>query len=113
MYISINQALNFWDELIQCYYGVNGYGGNVCEIYISSMMEHSSLYANNPTGAMSESERRHACEAMADLVSRFEDRYSDATVTLHEGPINLLRTTDYDHRVHFCVTRTDGQNQQG
>lgn len=45
--ITINQALNFWNQLVKCYYN-NSYGGDSTEIYTYTMMPHSPFYANNP-----------------------------------------------------------------
>ena len=31
--ITINQAINFWNQLVKCYYNNNPYGGDSTEIY--------------------------------------------------------------------------------
>lgn len=115
MYITPNQAVKFWDELVRCLHNENGYGGNVCEIYVSTMMEHNSLYANNPVSVLCESERRNACRAMADLIEKFEQYYPDHKVRLldevEDGDWKTLRTEAYSHRLHFSVMR-DGADHE-
>jgi hypothetical protein len=78
--LSINQALTFWDRLTRCYHRVDHYGGSVAEIYISSMMEHSSIFANNPNSTFCKDEVEGAKKAMRSLISKFEKTYPDARV---------------------------------
>jgi hypothetical protein len=34
IYLGQNQLLDLWWELVSAYHGKNGFGGNVCELYI-------------------------------------------------------------------------------
>ncbi len=50
MYISIEQALDVYDELVEAKNGTNGFGGNVAEIYVFRLMPYSPLYSMHIEG---------------------------------------------------------------
>jgi hypothetical protein len=86
MNISINQVLNFWDQLVACFYGVSTFDGTRCEIYLYTMMEHSPTFANNPDSKFCEDGVREAKDAMFKLIARFEERYECTVLEDGEKP---------------------------
>ena len=103
MNITINQALNFWDQLVTAYMKCNTYGGDVAEIYLYSMMEHGPTFAHNPDSTLVVEEVESAKATILALVKRFEKEY-DCLVTQEDGePLTLPGTW----RWHFQVTRNE------
>ena len=102
--ISINQALNFWDQLVRCYYGENTYGGYGCEIYQYTMMEHSPTFARNPDSKFCEDEVKEAKASMLQMIERFEKRY--LCTILEDGETPTLEGT---WRYHLSVKRMEEQ----
>lgn len=109
MYISINQALNFWDQLVTAYLNENTYGGDVAEIYLYSMMEHRPTFAANPESKFCKDEVGRAKQAMRDLIKRFESTY--LVKVMEALPIDSDEeefgevTLDGTHRYHLKVVR--------
>jgi hypothetical protein len=103
MHLTINQALNFWDELVTAYMGCNTYGGDVAEIYLYTMMEHTPTFAHNPQSTLMDDEVRRAKLAMLDLIQRFQKKY-DCLVTMDNGDPVILEGR---HRYHLQVTRNE------
>jgi hypothetical protein len=102
MHLSINQALNFWDQLVKAYHNQNSFGGDTAEVYTFTMMEHSPFYANNPNGDFAAQDIAKATKAMYDLIVRFQDTYK-CSVTCEELPdIAQLPTSSFP-RYHFIV----------
>lgn len=79
MHITINQALNFWDNLVACYFkhpvGYKSVGTDTFEVYPTQMMEHLSLYESHPEFELSKDKSRVATSAMYDLILRFQKHY--------------------------------------
>lgn len=107
MFISPNQAIDLWDELVDCYYDSNGYGGTVAEIYIHTMMEHSNTYAHNPQSTMCEDESRNACQALYAICKKFESRYKCAVVFEGGEPLEILKTEPLSWRIHLKVVKEE------
>lgn len=92
MDITINQALNFWNQLVTAYMKCNTYGGDVAEIYLYSMMEHSSTFTHNPDSPFIAEEVASAKATILMLAKRFEKEY-DCSVTQEDGePLTLPGT---------------------
>lgn len=98
------QAMMLWDELARAYHGMNSYGGDVAELYISRCMEHSSIFANNPDSALVKDDLREAGKNIIAVVELFQQRYS-CLVTMEEGPLEDLASGEYTWRVHLKVTK--------
>lgn len=122
MFITINQAIAFWDQLVACYYKTNGFGSDIAEVYtytmgfgsdtaevyIYTMMEHSPLFANNPSAPMAEAECLKACRAMLELCQKFARDY-DCTVVFADGtPIEDLGSVAFNYRIRLKVIRAEG-----
>lgn len=98
MNISINQALNFWNQLVRCYFKVSRYDRDTCEIYLYTMMEHYPTFANNPDSIFVKEEVEGAKEAMRSLIRRFETEY-ECRVIEEDGTLTLEGT----YRFHLQV----------
>jgi hypothetical protein len=107
MYVTINQAVNFWHELVGCYYSDNGFGGDTAEIYIHTMMEHSNSYAQKMEGNSSEEARRNACQAMYNLCKKFEALYNCKVEFADGASIEVLNQQPLSWRIHLKVVRGD------
>lgn len=104
-----HQALCLYDELVQCYHGTNGYSGNTAEVYVYTMMEHSSLYTLHPEHSALTTEIVSALEDVYRIVQWFQERYT-CEITLDDGvPIKrLLNNIPYTtHRLHLTIERED------
>lgn len=71
MYISISQALNFWDNLVRAYYV-----SDETEVYIYTMMPSSPLFNTIPESPLLDSDVLNALNAIRDLCTRFQDTYN-------------------------------------
>lgn len=106
MNISMNQAINLWDELHSALQGKNGYGGDTAEVYLYSMMEHSPSYARGHAAMFASSSIEHAGHEIYALVNRFEGKHS-CFVTMEEGELAELIHPDFPyHRIHLKVRRS-------
>jgi hypothetical protein len=95
VYLTVNQALNFWDQLVGCYYNCNTYGGDVCEIYLYTMMEHKPTFAHSPNSVFVEDEVVVAKRNILDLIKRFQNAY-DCLVTMENGMIDLAMLPPFE-----------------
>jgi len=86
MYMSINQAVNTFDELVRCYYECNTFGSHTAEVYMFRTLEHCPALANNPDSEMFSEERERAKQNLRDIIAMFESRYPDAKVHEVIGP---------------------------
>ena len=99
MQITINQALNFWDSLVVCYFkhpvGYKSVGTDTVEIYPTQMMEHSPIFESHPEFEFSKEAVRRATSAMYDLILRFQKHYHckvecEELVDLSELPTSTM-----------------------
>ncbi len=113
MGLATDQALDFWDQLVRSYHGINVYGGCVCEIFMDDMMSLGAREHKQSPEALMECD--NLCHILADIVTKFERCY-DAAVSLNEGELDTLAqallASEFPFRLHFTV-RPNGANQQG
>lgn len=98
------QIINVWAQLTNCLLGTNKYGGDVAEIYLTSLMQHSAFVAHNPQGSFARDDFRAANRALYDICMLFAERHN-AKVEFEDGtPLRELKAPiPYTHRVHIRV----------
>lgn len=104
--VSTSQVVDLWEQLMQCLYDDNKYGGRVAEIYIYTMMPHSPAVCMNPTSTWAKEEYFEACQRLHALCVAFAERFE--VVVQFEGgeSIDYLIADPLDpftHRVHLEV----------
>lgn len=111
----MEQALGIWSELESAYYGKNGFGGDVAELYLYRFMSYCPSVAHTPgsprdlieeTGIIADMAREaydKANEALHDILLHFaETRTAKILVDDQElGP--WLKKARLQHRVHVKV----------
>ena len=118
MECTIRQAVGIWDELVDAYYGRNGYGGQTAEIYSYRLEQYSpgvhkfsddkipSMYLNDAKRIAIE-----AAQSLIDIIKLFLEKYnSDITVENMTIPIweNKIKQGKFlSHRYHVTVLRKD------
>lgn len=106
--LSLVQAIGIWSDLLEAYYGVNGYGGNVAEIYAYRLQEynptaHSEVFTNLREEAASELAVASA-RRLQGLIGLFCERYDDARISI-DGTTWRHWHSPLAHRCHVKVTR--------
>lgn len=114
MYISIEQALDVYDELVDAKNRVNGFGGNVAEIYVFRLMPNSPVYSMSNEGKVWDEDNRlmekKSAEDFHTLCMIFSKRHE---VDIKINDVNLnewiakIRTDEFRfyHRVHVEVIK--------
>lgn len=75
------QIIAIWDDLTRAYYGKNGYGGSVAQIYLHTCMAHSPAAARFPgltEGFFYEAaiaDYAVANQALYDVITMFQARW--------------------------------------
>lgn len=97
--VSPLQAIEVWEELMQCLYGDNRYGSTVAEIYLFRVMPLSPyVTAGRPARDMPDSwfgkqfqteAYAEANKALFELCKLFEKRH-DVKLALFDGPMKEL-----------------------
>lgn len=108
-HISINQILCIQNELFRCYNGTSRYNGNQAEIYISTAMEHSSFWANNPRGEFGREDAQRGLNAIIALCERFSVDF-ECDVLINDVSVNDFEDTNrninfYSHRLYVTVVK--------
>lgn len=102
------QALSVWSDLEAAYYGQNGYGGDVAEIYAYRLSSRcptaETLGGQLGADAKAEQARRAAASLFAILSHFAKEREARVTVDGRRLGRWLLKYT-FDHRVHVKVER--------
>ena len=100
--LSITQAVGIWDELRNAHLNLNGYGGNVAEIYAYRLMSYRpSMTPANYTVA----EMTQAAQALLALIQLYQAQYP-VVVTIEDlDPVTwcLQFGAQYGHRCHVQV----------
>lgn len=119
MYISIEQALDVYDDLIEALNGRHGYGGNVAEIYTFRIMPNSPTYSMHNEGKMWDSDNRmiekRAAEDFHSLCYIFAKKH-EAVISIDGVELNewisKIRTEEFRffHRVHVEVKKLFKKN---
>src|ERR1035437_8136006 len=114
MYISIEQALSIYDELIDAKNGVHGFGGDVAEIYVFTLMPFSPTYSMENEGKRWDEENRmmekKAAEDFHSLCHIFAKKHAVSIningVDMHQW-ISKIRSEEFRfyHRVHVDVLK--------
>lgn len=114
MAISIEQALEIYDELIDAKNGVNGFGGEMAEIYVFRLMPFSPVYSMENEGKCWDEENRmmekKAAEDFHSLCHIFAKKHSVSInindVDMHQW-ISKVRSGEFRfyHRVHVEVKK--------
>jgi len=114
MFISIEQALDVYGDLIDALNGEHGFGGNVAEIYVFRVMPNSPTYSMHNEGKIWDEDNRLMEKRVA------EDFHSLCHIFAkkHEASINIdgvdmnewiskIRTGEFRfyHRVHVKVEK--------
>ena len=102
------QIITLWEELLQCVYGDNKFGGTVAEIYLFRFMPHSPC-AVAPISEVGLEAYRAANRALYSLCRLFEERNHVELELLDAGPLErLLDDEPFTHRVHISVKPAPG-----
>lgn len=107
------EMMKLWGELVECYYDVNGYGGNTAEIYAYRLMPYSpSVHNGAPMTDLKEQRSQElnavAAGALASLCEEFEQQY-ECQIEIDGRSITswyMSYRDSFDHRVHVEVKRT-------
>lgn len=116
MYISIEQAMDIYNDLIDAKNGTHGFGGSVAEIYVYKIMPYSPSYSMHDVGAIWDENNRllekKAAEDFHSLCYIFARKHGVEIkideVELHEW-ISKIRTEElrFFHRVHVEVKKIE------
>lgn len=117
-HVSMSQALSVWSELEAAYYGKNGYGKNVAEIYAYRLQEFCPTAAythNSPTSMGAEAQieaAKKAGGALHELIRLFQEHHNCRVVVMDCRPDEVGEHPDillegFDHRVHVKVLRDE------
>jgi hypothetical protein len=126
--LSMVQALDVWMELEDARQGMNGYGGDVAELYLYRFMAHCPMVArakpeaietDTITGETMREMYDRANESMHNLFRHFaKERSCRIEVEAHEGGEwvfrelgEWLKKARFTHRVHVKVTQTGGRKK--
>ena len=114
MYISIEQALDVYDELMEAFNGTNGFGGTVAEIYVFRVMPSSPTYSMHNEGRVWDEDNRMMEKKVAEdfhtlchiFTKKHQVEIKIDEVELHEW-ISKIRTGElrFFHRVHVEVIK--------
>lgn len=114
MYISIEQAIDLYNDLIDAKNGVHGFGGTVAEIYVFKLMPYSPGYNMNHQNNIFDSENRmiekKAAEDFHSICYIFSKKHKVSinidSVDMHEW-ISKIRIDEFkfSHRVHVEVKK--------
>ena len=114
MYISIEQALEIYDELIDAKNGVHGFGGTTAEIYVFRLMPYSPCYSMQNEGKSWDEENRmiekKAAEDFHSLCHIFSKKHKVSIningIDMHQW-ISKIRSEEFRfyHRVHVDVLK--------
>jgi len=116
MYISIEQAIDIYNDLIDAKNGTHGFGGNVAEIYVYKLMPYSPTYSMHPEGKIWDDDNRmlekKAAEDFHSLCYIFSKKHEVSIfidgIDMHKW-ISKVRSGEirFYHRVHVEVKLFD------
>lgn len=109
--LSPHQLVTLWGELIEAYYGVNGFGGATAEIYAYTLIDHSALldaqFADSDTGRSARLESaKEAGLALHEVLTHF-CRERECSAEIDGVPFGGA-VWPFDHRVHVRIIREKG-----
>lgn len=112
--MSMRQALNVWEELVDAYHGRNGYGSDTAEIYAYRLLERSpsaeasASFATELHRKAIEEQASEAAFNLACLLHHFRETHNGVRIAVEGVPFTGVRSTPldpFDHRVHVKVIR--------
>lgn len=104
------ELMFLWSELVECWHGVNGFGGDTAEIYAYRFYRYSPALDGAKMSDWKErnSERRaNACEGLCELVRIFCQRYN-CKATIDGDGLELWKVRNllhFDYRAHVRIER--------
>lgn len=112
MDISIRQACGIWGELMNCYYGRNGFGTHTAEIYAYRLMPFDPRLLTKKEKDLQDILR--AAKALVDLMDMFCEEYdTEFKVEVSGNDLKdrhlwlIQHGAGFDHRVHVTCTRPE------
>jgi hypothetical protein len=113
--IPIIELLRLWGELVEAYHSVNGFGGNVAEIYAYRLQRYSPFIHDNIAngdrrlGELLTNEQK-AGNALVALIGEFCDQYSCKATVDRLDPAEWCKRLNFnqlrfDHRVYVEILR--------
>ena len=112
--VSVIELLKLWGELIEAYHGVNGFGGNVAEIYAYRFQRYSPLAHTQPVYEMGQEELHvinlKAGNSLVALVEEFCNQYECKAMIDKIEPETWCRRLnsgliEFNHRAHVNVRK--------
>ena len=114
----LQPALDIWEELVEAYHGVNGFGSTVAEVY-AYRLAWRSPYLELPRKDGAEpsswldlrplrSATVSAADALTEICDAFERQHSSASITIDGLRPAAWRKSiglHFDHLAHVEVTR--------
>ena len=107
--VSPLSKLHLWSEFEQAYFGANGFGGNVAEIYAYRLIPRGHTYAPpgpNRTGMFAEDNEqmdRDSAIALYELLVLFKE-HRDCHIRIYDRALGpWLKKQMFDHRVHVEI----------
>lgn len=110
MYISIEQALFIYDELVLAKYGENGFGGDTAEVYAYKLMPNVPSYNMHLTDDETLMVEKKAAEELYSICEIFASKHKvnieiddiDAKLWLNRVRAEIER---FNYRIHIKVIR--------
>ena len=106
--LSMLQAIGIWDDLVEAYHGVNGFGGNTAEIYGYRLSERCPSAEAGFPGSTDEGDGNATLRLKA-VIRLFVERRSDAKVVVDGIPWKKWKGP-LSHRCHVKVTKRGRQS---
>lgn len=107
----MNQALDIWSELWQAYYGKNGYGGDVAEIYAYRLMPNIPTlnYQGDTFKNSTAIAYRQAQTSLYNLLDKFAEDNDCRIFVDKMSLLDWMETDGFNHRCHIQIFH----NKQG
>jgi hypothetical protein len=106
--ISINELLKLWGELVECYYGVHGYGGDKAEIYAYRLQQYSPRAHIHRDQQAQQECANMAAGALVALCQSFEAEYN-CRIEIDDMSLNSwlamsqIGGAPFNHRAYIVV----------
>lgn len=106
--IPMLELLSLWEELVECRYGKNAFGGNVCELYGYRLSgESPSAAASGPESAAAREQGLRRARALHALLLLFRETHGD-DILVNDLPVGEWVTEEpLLHRVHVKIICND------
>lgn len=101
--LSIVEAMRLWGELVECLYGVHGFGGDTCELYAHRFGHYTPAVALNAQSRMATDAVRASATVLHALLTEFAETF-DCTIEVNGRELgDWLIESPYDWRAHVRV----------